>query len=445
MHFDDDEKLLENTTYTINFGAAIKDLNEGNVLENFKYVFSTGEIIDSLSIQGQVLDAGTNKPVEGVLVMLYDRLEDSVVYQDKPIYFSKTNKEGNYRIENIREDSFYLRALKDENLTYLYDLDSELIGYYEDGIFLTGDTIQPTFDLRLLKKPTPLKILETIQKRYGEVKVVLNQPSDDLQITPIDSFAYFDSKIREDTLYVWYEDAESKGKQFEIHTGNRIDTLVVADLDISNLDGSSLRYISANTTGPNQRKPKESLKLTFDMPLTSVDTSKIILTQNDTVPIRNFTGKIDANDQTVLTIQTTWVEAASYKLNGLPGTVANRFGMQNDTIGLRFRNAETKDFGNVFINITGLDSTQNYALILLNKNRVLQRRAIKNSRIAKFTFPLLPPGTYTAKLIEDRNGNLEWDTGDYIIRKTPERVLIKDMEALRAGWDVTLDIAWKNK
>ncbi|RYG46315.1 MAG: hypothetical protein EOO01_16375, partial [Chitinophagaceae bacterium] len=64
------DSLLPNTTYNINFGNAIRDLNEGNVLPGFTYVFSTGPLLDSLSISGRVLMAETGKADSTLLVML---------------------------------------------------------------------------------------------------------------------------------------------------------------------------------------------------------------------------------------------------------------------------------------------------------------------------------------------------------------------------------------
>ena len=81
-----DEILLDSTTYSIFFGKAIKDLTEGNPLENYNYVFSTGAKIDSLSIVGEVMDAFELKPREDVLVMLYEDDNDTIPF-DSLLYF----------------------------------------------------------------------------------------------------------------------------------------------------------------------------------------------------------------------------------------------------------------------------------------------------------------------------------------------------------------------
>src|SRR6187549_611687 len=115
------DTLKEETTYTFNFGNSIADLNEGNVLGNFSFTFSTGAVLDSSKLTGVVLDAVKMKPAENIWVMLYPVGEDSAVYKRKPDYVAKTNKEGQWTIENIRTDSFNVVALKDDNLNFLYD------------------------------------------------------------------------------------------------------------------------------------------------------------------------------------------------------------------------------------------------------------------------------------------------------------------------------------
>ncbi|MEO6130776.1 MAG: Ig-like domain-containing protein, partial [Saprospiraceae bacterium] len=74
------DSLRANTTYTINFGNAIADLNEGNILENYAFIFSTGNVLDSIRLSGNVTYAFTLKPADGAWVMLYPVNEDSAVY-----------------------------------------------------------------------------------------------------------------------------------------------------------------------------------------------------------------------------------------------------------------------------------------------------------------------------------------------------------------------------
>lgn len=127
------------TTYTLNFGNAVVDLNEGNILSNFEFVFSTGETIDSLTITGKVFNALEKKSEENVTVMLYPNHGDSVPMKDIPLYVTRTDKEGNFKLRHLRADTFKLFALVDVNNNYLYDRPgSEAIAFLDTLIFPTG-------------------------------------------------------------------------------------------------------------------------------------------------------------------------------------------------------------------------------------------------------------------------------------------------------------------
>jgi hypothetical protein len=132
--------LLDSTTYTLNFGQSVKDNNEGNILENFEFVFSTGSYLDSLSIYGRLLNSFDNTPPKDpVSIMLYGNIYDSVVYKEKPVYIGKTDKEGYFAINNLRPDTFKVFALKDLNFNFLFDLPNEEIAFLDSAIYLTPE------------------------------------------------------------------------------------------------------------------------------------------------------------------------------------------------------------------------------------------------------------------------------------------------------------------
>ncbi len=131
--------LEENTTYSLNFGNAIVDLNEGNPFRNFQFVFSTGPTIDSMTIEGRVVSAFEKKPEENITVMLYPNHYDSVPMKEIPLYVTRTDKEGYFKLRHLRNDTFKFFALKDINNNYLYDRPgSEAIAFLDTLIFPTG-------------------------------------------------------------------------------------------------------------------------------------------------------------------------------------------------------------------------------------------------------------------------------------------------------------------
>ena len=130
------EPLRADVTYSINFGEAIKDLHEGNILKGYSYVFSTGDNIDTLTLEGKLLQADTHKPTADYYVMLYcdenDTIGiDSLPYLVKPYYLTKSDKDGNFKFSGLKERDYLIFALKDENSNLRFDLPNESIAFLD--------------------------------------------------------------------------------------------------------------------------------------------------------------------------------------------------------------------------------------------------------------------------------------------------------------------------
>lgn len=137
------DTLKINTTYTFNFGDAIKDLHEGNKLQNFEYVFSTGDVLDSLSVRGTLkYSENLEAPDEPFSIMLYDDLRDSVPLLDIPLYVGRSDDSGVFSVNNLRADVYKVFALKDANNNFLFDLPSEEIAFLDSSLILNPETIR---------------------------------------------------------------------------------------------------------------------------------------------------------------------------------------------------------------------------------------------------------------------------------------------------------------
>lgn len=123
------DTLQPNTTYSINFGNAIKDVNEGNVFENFTYVFSTGNTIDSAGLQGKLILAETGLVDSTITVVLYRNADDSAVQKRRPDYMAKIKSDGIFRFTNLPEDDFKIYALKDGDGNKFYSGKSEMFAF----------------------------------------------------------------------------------------------------------------------------------------------------------------------------------------------------------------------------------------------------------------------------------------------------------------------------
>jgi hypothetical protein len=136
------DTLDDNTTYTIQFGRAVKDFNEGNILQNLVYTFSTGPYIDSLQLKGKVILAETGKIDTTLIVMLHTSANDSAVVKERPRYISKLNGQGEFVFTNLPPKTFYIYTLKDNNGTRRYLDEKQLFGFADKPVTLS-DSVSP--------------------------------------------------------------------------------------------------------------------------------------------------------------------------------------------------------------------------------------------------------------------------------------------------------------
>ncbi len=128
------ETLLPATTYTVNFGNAIKDINEGNVLNDFTYVFSTGNMLDTLTLSGKIIVAETGKTDSTIVALLYRNVDDSAVFKRKPDYIARPHADGSFIFYHLPNDKFRLYALKDGDGNKYYSAKTELFAFHNTAI-----------------------------------------------------------------------------------------------------------------------------------------------------------------------------------------------------------------------------------------------------------------------------------------------------------------------
>ena len=128
------DTLRPNTTYTIDFGDAIVDNNEGNPMGNFAYAFSTGETIDTMEVSGTVLNAQDLEPIKGIQVGLHKNLNDTAFTKLPFDRISRTDSRGRFSIKGVAPGKYRIYALKDGNQNYLFDSKTEIIAYSDSII-----------------------------------------------------------------------------------------------------------------------------------------------------------------------------------------------------------------------------------------------------------------------------------------------------------------------
>ena len=134
------DSLSPNTTYILNFGNAIRDVNEANALRNFTYVFSTGSVLDSLTLTGRVVLAENGKTDSTLIVMLHQNLSDSAVIKERPMYVARVDAAGNFRFRNLPRDTFAIYALGDAGVVRRYQNRSQQAFAFANAPVVPGDT-----------------------------------------------------------------------------------------------------------------------------------------------------------------------------------------------------------------------------------------------------------------------------------------------------------------
>jgi len=125
--------LKDSTTYGLNFYNAITDLNEGNVLKNFQFEFSTGSEFDSLYLGGTMQDAFNYTTTQSLLVLLYENNADSTPRKTIPAYVAKTDEDGHFFITNLKKRPYYIFGLNDMNNNMKFDLPNEGIAFLDSS------------------------------------------------------------------------------------------------------------------------------------------------------------------------------------------------------------------------------------------------------------------------------------------------------------------------
>ena len=444
------DSLKKNTTYTFNFGDAIRDFTEGNALENFQYVFSTGSYIDSLQLIGTVKNAFDLKTEKGILVMLYDTNDDSIPYKKLPSYFAKTKEDGSYKINNIRSGTYKTFALKDVHANYVYDFPAETIAFSDTLITIKKNS---SLDLFLFKEePMKQKLLKANFLEHGHLFFSFaKQTNDSLKLhflsqEPKENVIYEYSKEK-DTLHYWFADDLTDTIKIQVAQGNKI------------LDTVRLKPITMEQTKKNVRGGKWGLKITtnvyksfdlnktikmyFSHPVKNATSDSNISFKSDSVDLSNMVSKIHFTNEQLKREATMdfskLKENTSYHLFIPPATFTDIFGLTNDTLKLDFKTQEEKYYGTLKLSIK-MKSNKKYILKLMNEKGEVFDYA--NSDKGIFSYQYLPPGSYKLRIIYDQNGDDKWTTGNYLEKKKPETVIYYSSPiTIRSNWDLELD--WK--
>lgn len=451
------DSLKANTTYTVNFGSAIKDNTEGNILFNYQYVFSTGSAIDSFRIAGRVLNVLTGKPKPNWLVMLRSDTTDSSVVKMRPDYNARTDSSGRFVVDHLKGGTFRLAAVEDQNFNFMFDPSGELIAF-EDSAITVYDTL--SFYQLLLFKPAPEKqsLLGTFSRQAGRASFAFALPASGMRISAAnDSLSTFmEWNATMDTATVWVNDIKSDSITFFIHDGSFSDTAKVRMKGAEGRQKSvtvpklSIASVSLGKSGAPLRKG-DPLLLYFNLPVVAVSESRKVFLRDDSVKkeyeVRPVLLVDSSGGRQRCRIDFKFLEARGYSLIIPDSVFTDLFGNENDSAKIQFHVYAEEDLGNLNLKVSFSDSSKafSYFYEFRTKDGTLISKDKLKAGTKALSFKLLPPGEYSFKIIEDRNGNFKWDTGDYWKHIQPERIYFYSGElTLRANWDVDVQMRFEN-
>lgn len=434
------DTLKENTTYIINMGNAVKDLTEGNIPPNLKFVFSTGDEIDSLFIEGQVFDLESGKGAADVLVMLYQNQADSIVRTEKPYYFGKTDKEGNFKIEYLKAGTYKAFALIDNNFNYIFDLPNEKIGFIEKPVYVT-DSSNVSLSFKIFEEEPPLVIIDQELRQQGVLKFIFNKPPNEVKVDASNAFAedrYF-VDFSKDTVLIWYTETDSSLQRtirLSLEKEAFSDTL---DFKIP-VKKKELSFGNITKGTKISLSPVDSFEIEFSLPIAEIDTSLIKIK----VDSLDYTGKKDifiAENPRKIQIDLKRSENKNYEVSLLPNAVKDIFGHRTDSLKFDIEALSLKEFGDISLKVVFPDSTIQYIVSLLDAQGNEQAEFIAtNVSSTQKTFKTLPSGAYQVKVIEDNNANGRRDSGNYDEKRQPERIFQKQLEVLRKNWELESEV-----
>tara|TARA_R110002126_G_scaffold291479_3_gene453103 strand:- start:28484 stop:30100 length:1617 start_codon:yes stop_codon:yes gene_type:complete len=416
------DTLQLNTTYIFNFGNAVEDNNEGNKLENFKYVFSTGDYIDSLTTSGSIKDAQLIETPRNINVLLYridTAFTDSIVYKKKPNYITSTLDTTNFQFTNLRKGKYLMIALKETINDYIFDPETDKIGFITDTIQLPRDTIISK-PIILFKEVLPYEFKRAKEITKGKIEFGFVGNAKNLKVNLLskvsDTFKSVSKFMMDkDTLNYWFTPIDVDSLNFTVSNKEFIDTVTVK------LRKKKLDSLEVSASTQSVLHFKDTFFLKSNNPIIRIDTTKITLFDKDTLAV-NFKTLVSKKENKISFIFDKKPKE-KYSFKAFPDAFNDVFGIKNDTLSYGFSTKEIDDYGRISINVNNVSSKNLIIELLSGKGQegVIERQFISTS--TKVVFDLLEPKKYTIRAIVDENKNNKWDTGSYLKKRLAERII----------------------
>ena len=430
------DTLKPNTTYSFNFGQSIADNNEGNPYNQFKYVFSTGDYIDSLALGGQIKDAYEKEADSFVSVMLYEineKYKDSVVYTDSPRYITNTlDSLKTFRLENLKAGKYLLVAIKDKNNNNKFNPKEDKIGFRKQYITIPNDTV---FELELFKETLDFKALKPSQASgnrlllgYNGIQKLKNSKPQIILKNGIDVIPTIITQMqKKDSLQIWYKPIKADSLSLSISKDKYQENFQFKIKD-QKKDTLNITALQNNTLNFRDRFTLETAT-----PLVLFDNSKIKLFKKDETLV-DFTTEYDDFNQKLF-FDFKKEPSEKYTMTILPGALTDFYEKSNDTLTYNLTTKNTADYGNLRVQLQNVKHFPVIVELTNAKGDVLASEYTEKSNVVDFN--LLEPTLFTLRIIYDENKNKSYDSGNYLEKRYSEEVVYFSKEIdVRANWDV---------
>lgn len=491
------DTLLPNTTYTIDFTDAIADNNEKNPLENYAFSFSTGDVVDSLSVSGKVLQAENLEPVPSMYVGIHANLNDTAFTKTKFDRISRTNESGEFSIKGMSPGTYRIYALNDMNRDYMYDNPTEAIAFYEtlivpsheravriDTIFNLDHSVDTVKEVEYTRF-TPDNIImrsfvSSFKRQYlqktertinEKISLYFGAPQEEVSIKPlnfdVEDWGLLERSWNNDTIHHWIKNpevAQMDTLQFEViyHKSDSLNLPVLTtdtinfvnrqrkqqererekrlkDLEDPKKKNKEELYefldLKANVSGAWDAY--KAVRIEFAEPVSDFDPKKIKVQQlvDSTYTDLDINLLTDEVNPRIYTIGNKWLFGGSYRLVADSAVFHSYTGKWNKKLSIDFKVKPVEDYGHLYLDLQNLPDSVPAFVELLNASDMPIRKAqvVDNGAL----FMNLNPAKYYARIIIDRNGNGLWDTGDFDIDLQPEEVYYcPKMFEIKANWEM---------
>jgi len=465
-----DSSFTENTTYILNFADGVKDITEGNPAKNTKLVFSTGNKIDSSFVSGFVLDPLKNEFIDGALVVLYNKKDSLGLFNKKPLYFSFSNKDGSFLIENIKSGEYKMYSFIDENESFVAEAKNEAFGYVPNSLKL--DSFVSNINISLFKEnPQKLKldrkrerglVYELTYSKYIKRVNIYTKDFINYSLNDNNLLRFYKDSLKNDSTFVVIEAFDSLqektidslfvsfGKEskhvsklsHQLKTSNRndLDDTLLLNFSFSKPINNKLFSFSFYLdtvfyTGPYYSKSIWNKNKTKNK-------TKVYLNQNAISLFVDSLGNKALGDSLVYEKDSIYTLFKNYYKNLKKDRVffvvprGSIVSIEKDTLNKIEKNFlfRGKDFyGSVSGSISGLGNNIIIQLISEDLSRTYKNKKLNNV----FYFNKVEPGEYYIKIIKDNNKNNKWDYGSILKDVGSEEIIYyKEKIEVRSNWTI---------